>query len=92
MDMAKQSELFEIDAANWQLIEEARTERRCSRVDIRRATEAFLFSQNFERTDEAIAKVKVILEGPTKLPREFFNEFFGGASSLSHAGGSNVFL
>ena len=61
-------------------------------TDIRRATEAFLFSQNFERTDEAIAKVKVILEGHDKAATRFFNEFFGGASSLSDAGGSNVSL
>ena len=72
--MAKQSEnntpdgLFEIDAANWQLIDEAYGASLQSniRADIRRATEAFLFSQNFERTDEAIAKVKVILEGHDK--------------------------
>jgi hypothetical protein len=56
------------------------------RADIRRATEAFLFSQNFERTDEAIAKVKVILEGHDKAATRFFNELFGGASSLSDAG------
>jgi hypothetical protein len=68
--MAKHSEnntpdaLFEIDAANWRLIEEAygASLQPNIRADIIRATEVFLFSQNFERTDEAIAKVKVILE------------------------------
>jgi hypothetical protein len=66
--MAKHSEnntpdaLFEIDAANWRLIEEAygASLQPNIRADIIRATEVFLFSQNLERTDEAIAKVKVI--------------------------------
>lgn len=92
--MAKQSEnntpdgLFEIDAANWRLIEEAygASLQPNIRADILRATEVFLFSQNFERTDEAIAKVKVILEGHDKAATRFFNELFGGASSLSDAG------
>jgi hypothetical protein len=92
--MAKQSEnntpdgLFEIDAANWQLIDEAYGASLQSniRADIRRATEAFLFSQNFERTDEAIAKVKVILEGHDKAATRFFNELFGSTSSLSDSG------
>jgi hypothetical protein len=94
MNMAKQSEnntpdgLFEIDAANWRLIEEAygASLQPNIRADILRATEVFLFSQNFERTDEAIAKVKVILEGHDKAATRFFNELFGGASSLSDAG------
>jgi hypothetical protein len=92
--MAKQWEnntpdgLFEIDAANWRLIEEAygASLQPNIRADILRATEVFLFSQNFERTDEAIAKVKVILEGHDKAATRFFNELFGGASSLSDAG------
>jgi hypothetical protein len=45
----------------------------------------FLFSQNFERTGEAIAKVKVILEAHDKAATRFFNELFGAASSLSDA-------
>lgn len=92
--MAKHSEnntpdaLFEIDAANWRLIEEAygASLQPNIRADIIRATEVFLFSQNFERTDEAIAKVKVILEAHDKAATRFFNELFGGASSLSDAG------
>ena len=92
--MAKHSEnntpdaLFEIDAANWRLIEEAygASLQPNIRADILRATEVFLFSQNFERTDEAIAKVKVILEAHDKAATRFFNELFGGASSLSDAG------
>jgi hypothetical protein len=92
--MAKQSEnstpdgLFEIDAANWRLIEEAygASLQPNIRADILRATEVFFFSQNFERTDEAIAKVKVILEAHDKAATRFFNELFGGASSLSDAG------
>jgi len=92
--MAKHSEnntpdaLFEIDAANWRLIEEAygASLQPNIRADIIRATEVFLFSQNFERTDEAIAKVKVILEAHDKAATRFFNELFGGASSVSHAG------
>jgi hypothetical protein len=91
--MAKQSEnntpdgLFEIDAANWRLIEEAygASLQPNIRADILRATEVFLFSQNFERTDEAIAKVKVILEAHDKAAMRFFNELFGAASSLSDA-------
>jgi hypothetical protein len=78
---------FEIDAARWRLIEEA-----CGaslqpnvRADIVRATEVFLFSQHFERTDEPIAKVKVILEAHDKAATRFFNELFGGASSFSEA-------
>ena len=92
--MAKQSEnntpdaLFEIDAANWRLIEEAygTSLQPKIRTDVIRATEVFLFSQNFGRTDEAIAKVKVILEAHDKAATQFFNELFGGASSLSDAG------
>lgn len=92
--MAKQSEhntpdaLFEIDAANWRLIEEAygTALQPKIRADVVRATELFLFSQNFGRTDEAIAKVKVILEAHDKAATRFFNELFGGASSLSDAG------
>ena len=92
--MAKHSEnntpdaLFEIDPANWRLIEEAygASLQPNIRADILRATEVFLFSQNFERTDEAIAKVKVILEGHDKAATRFFNELFGGASSVSDAG------
>jgi hypothetical protein len=91
--MAKQSEnntpdgLFEIDAANWRLIEEAygASLQPNIRADILRATEVFLFSQNFEWTDEAIAKVKVILEAHDKAATRFFNELFGAASSLSDA-------
>ena len=93
VNMAKHSEnntpdaLFEIDAANWRLIEEAygASLQPNIRADILRATEVFLFSQNFERTDEAIAKVKVILEAHDKAATRFFNELFGGASSLSDA-------
>jgi hypothetical protein len=90
--MAKQSDppdaLFEIDAANWRLIEEAygTSLQPKIRADVIRATEVFLFSQNFGRTDEAIAKVKVILEAHDKAATRFFNELFGGASSLSDAG------
>jgi hypothetical protein len=91
--MAKQSEnntpegLFEIDAANWRLIEEAygASLQPNIRANILRASEVFLFSQNFERTDEAIAKVKVILEAHDKAAMRFFNELFGAASSLSDA-------
>jgi hypothetical protein len=80
--------LFEIDAAKWRLIEEAYGAPLQSdiRADIVRATEVFLLSENFGRTGEAIAKVKVILEAHDKAAKRFFNELFGGASSLSDAG------
>lgn len=94
VNMVKHSEnntpdaFFHIDAANWRLIEEAYGALLLPniRADIIQATEVFLFSQNFERTDEAIAKVKVILEAHDKAASRFFNGLFGGASSLSDAG------
>jgi hypothetical protein len=55
-------------------------------LDQLRVALGFIFSQNFGGTDEAIAKVKVILEAHDKAATRFFNELFGGASSLSDAG------
>jgi hypothetical protein len=79
---------FEIDSASWGLIEKAYGASLPPnvRADVVRATEAFLFSQSFERGGEPIAKVKVILEAHEKAATRFFNELFGGASSFSDAG------
>jgi len=79
---------FEIDSANWRLIEEAHGASLPPdvRADIVRATEVFFFSENFARTGEPKANVKVILEAHDKAATRFFNELFGSPSSLSDAG------
>jgi hypothetical protein len=77
-DMAKLSQgkiadaPFEIDSANWRLIEEAYGASLPPnvRADIVRATEVFFFSENFARTGEPTANVKVILKPTIKLPRD----------------------
>ena len=77
-DMAKHSQgniteaPFEIDSANWRLIEEAHGASLPPdvRADIVRATEVFFFSENFARTGEPTANVKVILKPTIKLPRD----------------------
>ena len=93
-DMAKHSQgnitdaPFEIDNANWRLIEEAYGASLPPnvRADIVRATEVFFFSENFARTGEPTATVKVILEAHDKAATRFFNELFGSPSSFSDAG------
>ena len=93
-DMAKHSQgnitdaPFEIDSANWRLIEEAYGASLPPnvRADIVRATEVFFFSENFARTGEPTANVKVILEAHDKAATRFFNELFGSPSSFSDAG------
>ena len=93
-DMAKHSQgnitdaPFEIDSANWRLIEEAYGASLPPnvRADIVRATEVFFFSENFARTGEPAANVKVILEAHDKAAARFFNELFGSPSSFSDAG------
>jgi len=79
---------LKIDGANWRLIEEAYGASLPPnvRAHIVQATEMFLFSESFERTDEPLAKVKVILEAHDKAATRFFNELFGGAASFSDAG------
>ena len=83
---------FEIDRANWHLIEEAYGASLPpeARSDIVRATQAFLFSENFARTGEPAANVKVILEAHDKAASRFFNELFS-PSSISNAGSMLTF-
>jgi hypothetical protein len=79
--------LIKIDSATWQLIEKAFGASLLPnlRADAVRATEAFLFSEKFERKSESIAKAKIILEAHDKAATRFFNELFGGPASLTDA-------
>jgi hypothetical protein len=56
------------------------------RSDLTQATESFLFLEDFARTHEPLAKVKVILEAHDKAATRFFNELFAGPSAVSDAG------
>lgn len=82
------SAVLKIDSANWRLIEKTYGASLTPKVraEIVRATEAFLFFENFERTGEPLAKVKVILEAHDKAATRFFNELFASPSALSDAG------
>ena len=56
------------------------------RSDLTQATESFLFREDFARTHEPLAKVKVVLEAHDKAATRFFNELFAGPSAVSDAG------
>ena len=77
-----------IDSAKWRQIEKeyGASLSPTVRADIIRASEAFLFLENFERMPGPLAKVKVILEAHDKAATRFFNELFAGASAVSDAG------
>ena len=78
---------LDINDADWRQIEKAygASLSRTTREEIVRATEAFLFFENYERTGEPLAKVKVILEAHDKASTRFFNELFGSPSANSDA-------